>query len=144
MAKHFTIQESFIYKFNKRKIGHLLKVLKKHELEPILYMMHNDPTAGYFSIEIMFNKIRERYYWPQMYNDIKEYVRSCDSYQRRRKPSRNNELHPISPHSPFYQVGIDFVGPLPITPRGNRYIIVAIDLFTKWPESRVVVEANAS
>jgi len=144
MAKHFTIQESLIYKFNKRKIGHLLKVLKKHELEPILYMMHNDPTAGHFGIEIMFNKIRERYYWPQMYNDIKEYVRSCDSCQRRGKPSRNNELHPIPPHSPFYQVGIDFVGPLLITPRGNRYIIVAIDLFTKWSESRAVAEANAS
>ena len=59
MAKHFIIQESLIYKFNKRKIGHLLKVLKKHELEPILYMMHNDLTAEYFSIEIMFNKIRK-------------------------------------------------------------------------------------
>ena len=59
MAKHFTIQESLIYKFNKRKIGHLLKVLKKHELELILYMMHNDPIAGHFGIKIMFNKIRE-------------------------------------------------------------------------------------
>ena len=79
-----------------------------------------------------------------MYNDIKEYVRSYDSCQRRGKPSRNNELHPIPPHSPFYQVGIDFVGPLPITPRGNRYIIVAVDLFTKWPEARAVEEANAN
>ena len=106
--------------------------------------MYNDLTAGHFGIEIMFNKIRERYYWPQMYNDIKEYVRSCDSCQRRGKPSRNNELHPISLHSPFYQVGIDFVGPLPITLKGNRYIIVTIDLFTKWSESRAVAEANAS
>ena len=50
-------------------------------------------------------------------------------------PNKNNELHPIPPHSPFYQIGIDFVGPLPITNRGNRYIIVAVDLFTKWPEA---------
>ena len=77
--------------------------------------MHNDPTAGHFGIEIMFNKLRTRYYWPQMYEDIKAYVKACDSCQRRGGPSKNNELHPIPSHSPFYQIGIDFVGPLPIT-----------------------------
>ena len=59
IAKHFTIQESLLYKFNKRKIVYLLKVLKRHELELIFYMIYNDPTAGHFSIEIIFNKIRE-------------------------------------------------------------------------------------
>jgi hypothetical protein len=144
MAKFFTIQNSKLYRFDRRKPGYLLQVLKRYELEPILYMMHNDLTAGHFGREIMFNKIRTRYYWPQMYEDIKEYVKTCDSCQRRGGPSKNNELHPIPPHSPFYQIGIDFIGPLPITPRGNRYIIVAVDMFTKWPEARAVAEATAS
>ena len=39
-----------------------LKVIKRFELEPILYMMHDDLTVGYFAIEIMYNKIKERYY----------------------------------------------------------------------------------
>lgn len=30
-------------------------------------------------------------------------------------------------------VGIDFVGPLPETERGNKYIITCTDLFSKWP-----------
>jgi hypothetical protein len=44
---------------------------------------------------------------------------------------------------PFYQIGIDFVGPLKKTKRGNKYIIVAVDYFTKWPEARAVKEATA-
>ena len=79
-----------------------------------------------------------------MYEDIKAYVKACDSCQCRGESSKNNELHPILPHSPFYQIGIDFVGPLPITPQGNRYIIVAVDMFTKWPEAKAVKEATAS
>ena len=39
---------------------------------------------------------------------------------------------------------IDFVRPLLITLKGNRYIIIAVDLFTKWPEARAVGEANAN
>lgn len=76
-------------------------------------------------------------------NDVETYVKSCDQCQRRGKPQGKNELHPIKVREPFYQVGIDYVGPLPVTKEGNRYIIVAMDYFTKWPEARPVKEANA-
>ena len=99
MAKYFTIQNTNLYRFDRRRPGHLLQVLRRYELEPVLYMMHNDPTAGHFGREIMFNKIKTRYYWPQMYEDVKEYVKTCDSCQRRGGPSKNNELHPIPPHT---------------------------------------------
>ena len=39
--------------------------------------------------------------------------------------------------------GIDIVGPLPRTQQSNRYIVVAIDYFTKWPEARAIPEATA-
>lgn len=144
MAKHFTIENSQLYRFNRRYKGKLQKVLKPYETEPVLYMMHMDRTAGHFGVEITFNKIRERYYWPQMYETIRSYIQACDVCQRRGRPSKNNELYPIPPHSPFYRIGIDFVGPLPITRKGNRYIIVAVDMFTKWPEARAVPEATAT
>ena len=106
-------------------------------------MMHNDPTAGHFAAEIMFEKIRSRYYWPQMYENIRLYVRSCDICQRRGKNKRSEPLHPIPVDAPFYRIGLDFVGPLPRTIRENHYIIVAVDYFTKWPEARAFPEANA-
>ncbi|CAB4438745.1 unnamed protein product [Rhizophagus irregularis] len=106
-------------------------------------MMHNDPTSAHFSTDTMFDKIRKRYYWPQMYENIREYVQSCDACQRRGKSRSNQMLHPIAVHGPFYQVGIDFVGPLPITSQGNKYIIVAMDYMTKWLEAKAVPVATA-
>ena len=32
-------------------------------------------------------------------------------------------------------VGMDLVGPLPETPRGNKYILTLTDYFSKWPEA---------
>ena len=78
-----------------------------------------------------------------MYEDIRAYVQSCDACQRRGKSHRNEQLHPIPVHTPFYQIGIDFVGPLPLTSNGNKYIITAIDYLTKWLKARAVPEATA-
>ena len=73
-----------------------------------------------------------------MYNIIRDYVRSCDQCQRRGKPKRNEPLHPIVIGEPFFQIGIDIVGPLPRTTKQNRYIVVAIDYLTKWPEAKTL------
>ncbi|GKB30960.1 reverse transcriptase domain-containing protein [Tanacetum coccineum] len=35
--------------------------------------------------------------------------------------------------------GIDIVGPLPMAPRGARFLVVAIDYFTKWVEAKPLV-----
>src|SRR5256886_14567823 len=62
---------------------------------------------------------------------------------KKRKAHNNQLLHPIPMQTLFFQVGIDFVGPLPKTARGNRYILVAMDYLTKWPEARPLPLANA-
>ena len=33
------------------------------------------------------------------------------------------------------QVGIDLIGPLPLTAKGNKYIVMLLDYFSKWPEA---------
>ncbi|CAG8699587.1 4004_t:CDS:2, partial [Gigaspora rosea] len=45
--------------------------------------------------------------------------------------------------APFYKIGIDIVGKLPVTPKGNKYIVVTTGYMTKWPEARAIKNANA-
>ena len=48
-----------------------------------------------------------------------------------------------TPLRPFQHIGIDVQGPLPVTEKGNWYIVVAVDWLTKWPEAVAVQEADA-
>ena len=35
---------------------------------------------------------------------------------------------------PMQVVAVDIMGPLPETDDGNKYVLVAVDLFTRWTE----------
>ncbi len=39
---------------------------------------------------------------------------------------------------PFVRVGLDIIGPLPMTKQGNSYIITLVDYFTKWVEAKAI------
>ena len=90
-------------------------------------MFYNDLTVAHTSKEKMIEKLKKRFYWPQMFEDIRKYTQSCDSCQRRGKASRIEPLHPIPIGQPFHRIGIDYVGPLLPSSKRNKYIIVAMD-----------------
>lgn len=54
------------------------------------------------------------------------------------------ELHPIPVKSPWYHIGIDFVGPVTTSHNGNRYILTISDYFTKWVEAVALPSKHAS
>jgi len=47
-------------------------------------------------------------------------------------------LHPIPPLGPFEKWGINLMGPLPMTRRGHRFIVVATDYLIKFIEVRAL------
>ena len=143
-ARYFEIRHNLLYKRNRKDTEHPFRVIKWTEVEPILYMMHKHPTAGHLGTDAMYYKIAELYYWDQMYWDIQEYVKTCETCQKRQKEKRKEPLHPIQIGRAFERVGIDLVGPLPLTAKNNHYIIVTTDYLTRWPEARAVPDTGAN
>ena len=47
-----------------------------------------------------------------MYEDIRQYVKTCDSCQYREKKRTKEPLYPLSIERPFQRIGIDIIGPL--------------------------------
>lgn len=41
------------------------------------------------------------------------------------------------------QVGIDLIGPLPTTAKGNKYIVTLVDYFSRWPEAAGLPDKTA-
>src|SRR6266540_7076848 len=78
-----------------------------------------------------------------MMKDIKEYAKTCFQCQQRGSMRQNNQKQTILPTDIFERWRVDIVGPLPIIREGNRYIVVAIDYFSRWPEARLLKTANA-
>src|SRR5436190_24119284 len=72
-SEKFIVKNDKIYK--KTKEGELVKVLREHEKESILYMVHDHPTGGHFGRDATYNKIAGKYYWKGMKKDNEEYVR---------------------------------------------------------------------
>src|SRR6266511_1568118 len=69
-----------------------LKVLKRNEIELILSLAHEHPLSRHFGLETTLIKLKERYYWPKMKDDIKSYIQTYDQCQRREKITDENEL----------------------------------------------------
>ena len=78
-----------------------------------------------------------------MAKDTEAFVRSCDICQKRHGKGTQAPLQPIPVGEPFERIGIDLIGPLPLTPTRKRYIIVAIDYLTKWIEARPITAKEA-
>src|SRR3954465_1764593 len=90
--RKYEIKEGILYRKDQKNDEKLLKVIRRHELEVVMFIMHDHPISAHFATKVTFDKVRERYYWPKMYKDIEEYVKSCNQCQRRGKPQRKNEL----------------------------------------------------
>jgi transposase InsO family protein len=53
-------------------------------------------------------------------------------------------LHPLPVVDAFERWSLDFIGRLPVTANGNRWIIVAVDSATKWVVARALKEATGT
>ncbi|GJX56895.1 reverse transcriptase domain-containing protein [Tanacetum coccineum] len=96
--------------------------------------MHSGP------ISVVAKVIRTGYYWPTMHMDARNLIRECNDCQIHRPVPRNPQqnLTPITSPWSFYKWGIDIAGPFPEDPGKVKFLIVAIDYFTKWIEAKAV------
>jgi hypothetical protein len=143
IAINYLVKDGILFRKHRHNLNIPLRVISLQDKDKLLYNYHTSPLGGHFSIKKTLDSIKEKYFWPSMAEDIKHYIETCDNCQRVGKPKKDPTVIPIKVTGPFEQIGIDFVGPLKISTKGNRYIIVATDYLTKWPEAKPVTAATA-
>lgn len=112
-----------------------LRVVVPKELTALLFKYYHDsPVGGHLGVYKTREKIRENFIWPRMDHDIRTAVRNCEICAKS-KPAQNSKIGLLASKvvdKPFERMYVDFVGPLPRSKAGNKYILVCVDAFTRF------------
>lgn len=131
-------------KLYKRSYCHpYLKCVDYDEGNYLLREVHEGICGLHMGARSLAYKImRQGYYWPIMKQDAETYVKTCKKCQ----------VHANIPHQPavpltsitspwpFVQWGMDILGPFPEATGQRKFLIVAIDYFTKWVEAEALAK----
>jgi transposase InsO family protein len=101
--------------------------------------------SGHLGVAKTYRRLRERYYWPGMLASIVQHVASCDRCQRTRPaPPPRTELESMHVRDVWQLMAIDYVGPLPETADGNKYVLVVVDYASRWGEAFALKDQTAA
>ena len=85
------------------------------------------------------------WYWPGMTAMTRRIIRSCEVCQaaKHRGTKGPQERQRLHAGRPWQSVTVDLVGPMPETSKGNRWILVLVDHFTRWQDALAIPDATA-
>lgn len=105
----------------------------------------NHDEIGHLGLEKTLERIKKSYWFPKLTRFIKKYVSACLDCAYAKKKTSNNEglLYPIEKvEKPFHTLHIDHLGPFVRSKRGNAYLLVLVDAFTKFVFIKPVRNTN--
>ncbi|GJS68658.1 reverse transcriptase domain-containing protein [Tanacetum coccineum] len=139
-VKHYFWDDSYLFKICADPV--IRRYVHGQEVIDILTACHNGPTGGHYGANYTTKKVFDSgFYWPLIYRDAHDMVKSCDSCQRQGKISQQDKMpqNAIQVCEIFDVWGIDFIGLFPSsrwnkTPRAinsDRGTHFCNDQFTK-------------
>ena len=112
----------------------ILKCIAGKDTEYVLRKVHEGICGNHIGARALAGKVlRQGYSWPTILRDATDLVRRCKICQEDAKISRlpSEPLVSITSPWPFQQWGLNILGPLPIEKGQCKFIIIAVDYFTK-------------
>lgn len=111
----------------------------------VTYYHHDVDMSAHPGITKTYRDIARRFWWNGLYEDIRNYVKSCELCQRCKASNqhRGAPMFAEPPTAVWEKVYIDHIGPLSLTPNRNRYALVLVDAFSKWVEIMPTLRATS-
>ncbi|RDY12591.1 Pol polyprotein, partial [Mucuna pruriens] len=132
LAAGYLLSGAILYKRNTDMM--LLRCVDQQEAKHIIEEVHE----GTFRTHANGHALAPGYYWTKLESNCYQHVRKCIKCQTHADHINvaPSTLHNLTSPWPFSMWGIDMIRPIePKASNGHRFILVAIDYFTKWVEA---------
>lgn len=122
--------------------GHESIYLPEHLLTNFIEETHR--LYGHIGRRKLFKMITEDFYFPNLEARIRLILKVCDSCQRNKISNLSSKTfsHSIIPTAKGELLSIDFYGPLPTGRGGTKYILAALDVYTKFVQLYAIKKAD--
>jgi ribonuclease HI len=136
-TRPYVIIEGELYKHG--VCSPLLKYLSRTEGIELMKEIHAGLCGSHIGSRPLLGIVfRQGFYWPKVASDASELVQKCENCQKcardQKQPSSLTQL--IQPTWPLQRWGLDLLGPLPPAQGNLKYVVVAVEYFSKWIEAK--------
>lgn len=142
-GEKFVIEHDLLYRQSKED-GTQLVVPKRYH-NHVLQLGHSIVWSGHLGFMKTLRRIAKRFFWPGMFNEVKEYCKKCADCQL--AATRTPAVAPLGSipavSTPFDRIGVDVVGPVVKSQKGNRFILVICDYAIRYLEAYPLKEVTA-
>jgi len=123
-------------------------ITKEEEVKPLLWVprvyqglimkaAHCHAFAGHGGRDKTMSRLRMKYWWPGQVDDVDKFIKQCVTCQGSKDPKNFKRQHAPqvaweTPDQPNIRVHADLFGPLKTSGKGNKFVLVITDAFSKY------------
>lgn len=118
-------------------------VVPKHCRWQIVKANHDE--IGHFAFDKTIERIKQNYWFPKMNRFVQKYINSCLHclYHKEHGGKKPGYLHSVPKYArPHHTLHLDHLGPFIETQRGNKYLLVIVDGFSKFTYIKAVPDTS--
>ncbi|XP_075478978.1 uncharacterized protein LOC142519843 [Primulina tabacum] len=140
-APRFVLLNKILYRRSFQ--GPLLKCLNEKEVDYVLREIHEGCCAEHLGgMSLTRKTMLAGFWWPTLKQDSARLVQICEGCQHHSNFSYSPAtlMKPIWASCPFDQWDMDIVGPFPVARAQKKFLLVAVDYFSKWVEAEPIAK----
>ena len=97
----------------------------------VLALVHT--LHGHVGVGATLALVRDRFHWPSVVKDTRQYVLSCSCRRRKRANSRKLAMTPVRAVDPWEELEIDLLTIDTTSRSNNKHILLVVDRASKFP-----------
>lgn len=131
IAQEFNFFNGMLHKFVDEEHTRLRLVVPPSLQRGLVWHVHR--VCGHSGVDKTCAVIQESFCWPRLRVTVRDVLRTCDVCQRIKHNTflMKQYPRPILSTKPREVYAVDLYGPLPSAVRGNKHILVCLDIFSK-------------